>query len=467
MRLSTINVKQLPNQITRPGYSREKHKIGIVHFGIGAFHRAHMAAYTDDVLAVEGGDWRILGVSLRSRIVHDQLSPQDGLYSLVERSSAGSKVRIIGAVADVLVASEDRERVVSTLASADTHIVSFTITEKGYCRAPDGSLDFHLADSRSAYSYLAEAFARRRDSGLAGLTLLSCDNLAANGEQLHRLMAQYLEATAPDVRAWFDENCACPSTMIDRIVPATTQTDRAEVEALLGLQDAAAVVTEPFTQWVIEDKFAGPRPAWEKHGVQIVANVTAFETAKLRMLNGAHSALAYLGLQAGHEFVHQAVADTRLLQLINRLMREEAAPSLMPTVGLDLSEYADALIERFKNPALKHRLNQIAMDGSQKIPQRWLETLAFHQHAGLQCPAILTALAAWILHIRGDGHDVEDPMRNYFRDLWESAGQTGITSALFGTNGVFASAWTGNPSDIAMLDSFLHQECERQMAKLS
>ncbi len=456
MRLSPSTIEQLPEQIVLPGYDRDKHTIGIVHFGIGAFHRAHMAVYTDDVLAAEGGDWRILGVSLRSGSVRDQMSPQGGLYSLVERSAQASKVRIIGAVADVLVASEERERVVNALACAGTHIVSFTITEKGYCRAPDGSLDFALADSRSAYSYLAEAFARRRDSGLSGLTLLSCDNLAANGAQLHRLMAQYLEATAPDVRAWFDENCACPSTMIDRIVPATTQTDRAEVEALLGVQDAAAVVTEPFTQWVIEDKFAGPRPAWEKHGAQITSNVSAFETAKLRMLNGAHSALAYLGLQRGHEFVHEAVADAELVALINRLMRDEAAPSLVPADGQDLSQYADALITRFKNPALNHKLIQIAMDGSQKIPQRWLETLAYHQQAGRQCPAILEALAAWIMHIRGDKHVVDDPMRDYLQELWKSEGNTGITNALFGVKGTFAAAWQGTSDDIATLNSHLN-----------
>jgi fructuronate reductase len=456
MRLSPSTIEQLPEQIVLPGYDRDKHTIGIVHFGIGAFHRAHMAVYTDDVLAAEGGDWRILGVSLRSGSVRDQMSPQGGLYSLVERSAQASKVRIIGAVADVLVASEERERVVNALASAGTHIVSFTITEKGYCRAPDGSLDFALADSRSAYSYLAEAFARRRDSGLSGLTLLSCDNLAANGAQLHRLMAQYLEATAPDVRAWFDENCACPSTMIDRIVPATTQTDRAEVEALLGVQDAAAVVTEPFTQWVIEDKFAGPRPAWEKHGAQITSNVSAFETAKLRMLNGAHSALAYLGLQRGHEFVHEAVADAELVALINRLMRDEAAPSLVPADGQDLSQYADALITRFKNPALNHKLIQIAMDGSQKIPQRWLETLAYHQQAGRQCPAILEALAAWIMHIRGDKHDVDDPMRDDFQELWKSEGRAGISRALFSGKGTFAAVWQGTSDDIATLNSRLN-----------
>lgn len=455
MRLSSTNIEQLPEQIIRPGYDRDKHAIGIVHFGIGAFHRAHMAVYADDVLADEGGDWRILGVSLRSGSVRDQMAPQDGLYSLVERSAKGSRVRIIGAVADVLVGSEARERVVSALASAGTHIVSFTITEKGYCRASDGALDFALADSRSAYSYLAEAFARRRDSGLAGLTLLSCDNLTANGAQLHRLMVQYLEATAPDVRAWFDEHCACPSTMIDRIVPATTETDRTEVAALLGVQDAAAVVTEPFTQWVIEDKFAGPRPAWEKHGAQITSNVSDFETSKLRMLNGAHSALAYLGLQQGHEFVHEAVADAELAALINRLMRNEAAPSLAPADGQDLSQYADALIERFKNPALNHKLIQIAMDGSQKIPQRWLETLAYHQQAGRQCPAILEALAAWIMHIRGNDYHVDDPMRDYLRELWKSEGSSGIANALFGHNGTFAAVWTGTADDIATLNSYL------------
>ncbi len=177
MRLSAANLGALPASVTRPGYDRDTRGIGIVHFGIGAFHRAHMAVYTDDAMAAGEGDWRILGVSLRSPTVRDQMHPQDGLYTLVERSADGVKARIIGSVADVLVASEERERLVATLAAATTHIASFTITEKGYCRAPDGSLDLALADERSAYSYLAEAFARRRDAGLPGLTLLSCDNL--------------------------------------------------------------------------------------------------------------------------------------------------------------------------------------------------------------------------------------------------------------------------------------------------
>ena len=446
MRLSTANLGALPDSVTRPGYDRDTRGIGIVHFGIGAFHRAHMAAYTDDAMAAGEGHWRILGVSLRSPTVQEQMRPQDGLYTLVERSAHGNKAGIIGSVADVLVASEERERLVATLAAPTTHITSFTITEKGYCRALDGSLDLALADKHSAYAYLTEAFVRRRDSGLSGLTLLSCDNLASNGVQLERLMTDYLSAHAPDLVDWFKTNCACPSTMVDRIVPATTDADRAEIESLIGMRDEAAVVTEPFSQWVIEGRFAGSRPAWEKHGAQITSDVHAFEAAKLRMLNGAHSALAYLGLKRGHEFVHQAIADPELAPLIDRLMREEAATSLTPAPGQDLNAYADALIERFKNPALNHRLAQIAMDGSQKIPQRWLETLAFHQQAGRQCSAIMTALEAWLCHIRGDNGRVDDPMGSDLARIWKSAGADGIVIALFGARGPMASGW--NPTDV-------------------
>lgn len=455
MRLSASNLSRLPGAVAVPAYDRDVCGVGIVHFGIGAFHRAHQAAYTDDVMAAEKGDWRILGVSLRSCHVRDQMRPQGGLYTMVERRADATKLRIIGSVADVVVASAERERLVATLAAPTTHIVSFTITEKGYCRSSEGSLDRALADCQSAYSYLAEAFAQRRDAGLPGLTLLSCDNLAGNGAQLHRLMGAYLNAHAPDLQYWFEAECTCPATMIDRIVPATSDTDRAEIEAMLGMRDAAAVVTEPFSQWIIEDKFAGPRPLWENHGAQITSDVHAYEKAKLRMLNGAHSALAYLGLRRGHEFVHQAIVDPELASLINRLLREEAAPSLMPAPGQQLSAYADTLIERFKNPALNHRLIQIAMDGSQKIPQRWLETLAFHQQNGGHCPAILEALAAWILHVRGNIHAVDDPMRHVLLEAWQTAGSAGIAQRLFGSRGVFAAYWNADDGSLAMLNAHL------------
>lgn len=455
MRLGSAVI--LPSNVALPKYDRSAQKTGIVHFGIGAFHRAHQAVYTDDTMNAGERDWGIIGVSLRSPAVAEQMNPQGGLYSVTERSKDGDNARVIGAVQKVLVAANEPQAVISALASADTHIVSFTITEKGYCRAPDGSLDFTQADERSAYAYLATAIRRRRAAKQSGLTLLSCDNLAGNGAQLAKLVQAYLQHYAPDLVSWFEEECTCPSTMVDRIVPATTDSDRGAISANLGVADQAAVVTEPFTQWVIEDNFAGKRPTWEIAGAQFTADVAPFETAKLRMLNGAHSALAYIGLQKGYEFVHQAIADPHILKIANVLMREEAATSLKPAVEQNLASYADALIARFANPALNHRLIQIAMDGSQKIPQRWLETLAYHQKQGRQCPAILEAIAAWILHIRGTTNIVDDPMRDTFKALWQTADETNIAAALFGSDGRFAGYWQGSQEDLALVDDQIAQ----------
>lgn len=453
MRLSRNSV--LPANVARPDYDRTGQKCGIVHFGIGAFHRAHQAVYTDDAMNAGDRDWGITGVSLRSAGVAEQMNPQDGLYTVTERSAAGDNIRLIGAVQKVLVAAHDPEAVIVAIASPDTHIISFTITEKGYCRAPDGSLDFDLVGQGSVYHYLASAFRRRLGLGLPGLTLLSCDNLAGNGIQLERLMRAFLGHHAPDLVDWFDAKCTCPSTMVDRIVPATTDADRDAIAAAIQARDEAAVVTEAFSQWVVEDNFSGPRPRWELGGAQFATDVAPFETAKLRMLNGAHSALAYLGLQRGHEFVHQAIADPELAGLVNTLMRDEAATSLTPAPGQDLAFYADALIARFANPALNHRLIQIAMDGSQKIPQRWLETLRDHQQRGQQCPAILKALSAWIMHVRGTGHVVDDPMRDVLQALWLKSGKDGIAAALFGVDGLFANYWQGGDTDIIEISAQL------------
>ncbi len=453
MRLCAQTLNDLPAGIARPAYDFASRGIGIVHFGIGAFHRAHMAAYTDDAMAAAAGDWRILGLSLRSQSVADQMNPQDGLYTLIERTAGNSRVRAMAAVSAVHVASADVAQTANQIVPPQVKIVSFTVTEKGYCRAADGRLDLAQAEQGGFYPILTQAFRARRAAGGAGLTLLSCDNLSGNGAQLARLMQDYLAARAPDLVDWFLNECTCPATMVDRIVPATTDADRADIEALIGLRDEAAVVTEPFSQWVIEDNFAGPRPAWERHGVQMTADVQPFETAKLRMLNGAHSALAYLGLRRGHEFVHQAIADPALAPLIDRLMREEAATSLSPAPGQDLSAYADALIARFKNPALNHRLIQIAMDGSQKIPQRWLETLAVHQERGRPCPAILTAIGAWLCHSRGDNGVVDDPQAATLKALWDAVGQGGITQSLFGKGGAMASEWTPSDSDRATINA--------------
>jgi fructuronate reductase len=450
-----MTLDRLPADVEPFGYDRNARGIGIVHFGIGAFHRAHQAWYTDRAMAVDGGDWMICGVSLRSPDVAEQLNPQDGLYTLAERSAQGTVLRTIGAVREVLVASHDPAAVIDRIAAPGTHIISFTVTEKGYCRAGDGSLDSALAGPGSLYRFLREGLARRRDAGLPGVTLLSCDNLADNGPQLARLLDSYLSRHDPALGEWVASHCTFPMTMIDRIVPATTDRDRDEIGAIMGVRDEGIVVTEPFSQWVIEDRFAGPRPVWEKVGAELVADVVPYETAKLRMLNGAHSLLAYCGLRRGHGFVHEAVGDPMLHDLASRLMLEEARPTIAAAQGQDLAAYAAALLDRFANPSLQHRLIQIAMDGSQKIPQRWLATVAARQGEGKTSPAIMAGLAAWMQHVRGANvarwGPVDDPMAGQLAALWEGRTAPDMVQALFGENGLFAASWQADAAATALL----------------
>lgn len=452
--MNRLSPDHLPAAATLPGYDRDARGIGIVHFGLGAFARAHLGWYTDHAMAVAGGDWRIAGVSMRSTDVEGQLAPQDGLYCVAERAEGPPRLQLIGSLAAVHLAGRDAPALVDRLAAPGTHIASFTVTEKGYCRSADGGLDMTLA-AVGFYPILAAGLAKRRAAGLRGLTLLSCDNLADNGRQLQRLLGAWLAAHDPELLPWVEAECRFPGTMVDRIVPATTVEDRDTLAALLGVRDEGLVVTEPFSQWVIADDFAGPRPAWDRVGAQLVADVTPYETAKLRLLNGAHSALAYCGLIAGHAHVHEAIADPGLRPLIDSLMREEAAPTIAAAPGQDLDAYASALLVRFANPALAHRLIQIAMDGSQKLPQRWLPTLAANQRAGRRCPAILAGISAWLRHIRGDNRcrwgAVSDPLADRLAATWQTAGRAGIVPALFGAAGLLASDWQPDAEDVAMI----------------
>ena len=450
MRLSASTMAQLPTDVARPNYDRGQ-ACGIVHFGIGAFTRAHQAAYTDACLSAGHKGWMIAGVSMRSASVADQLNPQDGLYTLTVRAAGQDETRVIGAVGQVQVAGRDRAEIAARIASPDCQIVTFTVTEKGYCRAPDGSLDLARA-AEGFYPILCEALATRRDRGLAGLSLLSCDNLSANGKQLRRLVLDWIDARTPDLRDWFVQNCTTPDSMVDRIVPASSEEDLDALADRLALRDEGAVFTEGFSQWVIEDDFAGPRPPWQDHGVQIVPDVTPYEAAKLRMLNGAHSLLAYAGLDRGYSFVHQAMGDPELRGLVQQLMASEAAPTIDAGKGQDLSAYAAELVRRFDNPALNHRLIQIAMDGSQKIGQRWLDTLAIQQRRGHSCPAILTGLAHWLHHVSGDVRPVEDPQARTLRGVWQQAGADGVVQAMFGAGGPIASDWTPTQDEIAAID---------------
>jgi fructuronate reductase len=418
VRLSAETVASLPTGVARAGYEPASLGVGIVHLGIGAFHRAHQAVYIDDLLAQGAGDWRILGVSLRSPGARDQLVPQDGLYTLVVREGTEERLRIIGSIADVLVASENPQAVIGAIAAPATHIVSLTITEKGYCHDPSsGEINWNhpdivhdlmnLASPKSAIGYLAAGLKQRMAAGAGPVTLMSCDNLPHNGTVLKAVLIAFVAKAVPELKEWLAANISFPATMVDRIVPATTDDDLARLETLLGMADKGMVKAEPFSQWVIEDDFAGPRPAFERVGAQMVADVRPFELAKLRMLNGSHSTIAYLGLFHGYQTVDQAMADPRIAQVVGALM-EEAAATLPSVPGLDPAIYAEALKARFRNAALQHRLSQIAMDGSQKLSQRLLGTIADLHAAGRAPQATATGVAAWMRHFSGPF--VNDPL---------------------------------------------------------
>ncbi len=438
-RLSAATVDRLPTTIARPGYDRRQLKSGIVHLGLGAFFRAFGALYVEDAIAREGGDWGIIGASLKRPDQRDRLSPQNGLYTALERGPGGDVARVVGSVLDVLVAPEDPDRLVEAMANSSIRIVTLTVTEKGYCHDPaTGRLDRDHADIRhdlsdparpaSAVGFLVEALARRRARGLRPFTVLCCDNLPHNGRVVAGLVGEFASLRDPDLAAWIAAEATFPATMVDRIVPATTAEDIGRVAALTGLRDEAPVIHEPFCQFVIEDRFVdGIRPDFGAVGVELVEDVTPFELMKLRMLNGTHSALAYLGYLAGHETIVDTVSDPVFARFVDRLWREEIIPAVPPPPGTDLSAYADALLERYRNPAIRHRTWQIAMDGSQKLPQRLLGTVRARLSAGGRIDRLALAVAAWIRYVGGIDEkgaviDVRDPLAGALAAALEAAG---------------------------------------------
>jgi len=422
-RLCDATLSRLPAAVARPAYDRGAMQPGIVHLGVGAFHRAHQAAYTDAVLAAGDGRWGITAASLRSPDTRDALTPQDGLYALNLRGEA-DRLAVIGSIGRVLAAPEDPGALLDALCAPTVAIVSLTVTEKAYCRDPaSGALDeahpdilhdlAHPHAPRSALGWLAAAIARRRTEGLPPFTVLCCDNLPANGRTLHRLLARFAHLRSPGLGAFAENEVACPDTVVDRIVPATTAEDRTRVAAALGLRDAWPVIAEPFSQWVIADRFPAGRPAWEDAGAMLVADVAPFEAMKLRLLNASHSALAYLGCLAGVETVADAMRDPGLAGFAARVM-DDAVPTLAVPPGTDVAGYKRALLERFRNPALRHRTAQIATDGSQKLPQRVLDTMRDRLALGLPIDVHALVVAGWMRYVTGvDEHgqrlDVHDP----------------------------------------------------------
>jgi fructuronate reductase len=461
-RLSEAVLKDLPETVQRPRYDRADVTTGIVHLGVGAFHRAHQAVYTDEILS-EDGSWGIVAASLRSPDTYDALEPQNGLYTLSIRSGEGEALRVIGAISRVIIAPEAIDDLLRIMVDPLTRIVSLTVTEKGYCHDPaTGTLNESHPDivhdlaephqPRSAPGFLVEALRRRRAAGTPPFTVLTCDNLPSNGRTVKRVLSRFAERVDPDFGVFVANEVACPSTMVDRIVPATTDEDRARIGQALGIKDAWPVVTEPFTQWVIEDHFPQGRPKWEKVGVEFVSDVEPYEHMKLRLLNGSHSTLAYLGYLAGYETVAETMADPAFVELVEGLMNEEVTPTLHMPPGADLASYKQALVERFKNPALRHRTWQIAMDGSQKLPQRLLGTVRDRLQAGASIDRLALGVAAWMRYVtgvdeKGETIDVRDPMAARLRTLAVEAGGSAerLSRELFAIREIFGDDLPADP----------------------
>ncbi|HKS34103.1 MAG TPA: fructuronate reductase [Enterobacteriaceae bacterium] len=440
-----------------PNYSRAELVSRIVHLGFGAFHRAHQAVYADILAAGHGSDWGYTEVNLigGEQQIED-LKRQDNLYTVAEMSADAWTARVVGVVKEALHAQVDSlETVLSKMCEPQVAIVSLTITEKGYCHSPASGqlmLDHPLivADlnapqqPKSAVGVVVEALARRKAAGLPAFSVMSCDNMPENGHVTRNVVIAYARARNAELAGWIEANVTFPSTMVDRIVPAVTAETLDKIEQLTGVRDSAGVACEPFRQWVIEDNFVAGRPAWEKAGAELVADVVPFEEMKLRMLNGSHSFLAYLGYLAGYQHINDCMEDANYRATARALMLDQQAPTLK-VKGVDLAHYADMLITRYSNPALRHRTWQIAMDGSQKLPQRMLDSVRWHLVKGSDFSLLALGIAGWMRYVggvdeQGAAIEVSDPLLATIQQaVQQSAEGEARVRALLGIEAIFGN----------------------------
>ncbi len=419
------------------------HGLGIVHFGVGAFHRAHQAVYTHDVLEKHGGDWRIFGVSLQSTHAADQLNAQDGMYTLAIRGGGETSYRIIKSIAHVEAASQGKKRIYEMLAAPRTRIVSMTVTEKAYGIVRDtGRVDpAHPAikhdlenpeDPIGILGFLVKGLKERKELGLKPYTVLCCDNLPQNGDLVQSGILDFVNRLGePELIDWIEAHGAFPNTMVDRITPAMQPELLKEVSSVIGHNDTMPVETEPFSQWVIEDHFSDGRPQWEEAGVSFTKDVAPYEEMKLRMLNGAHSLIAYVGFLCGKKYVRDVMADERMARLVDEHILA-AAKTLKPLGNIDLDAYRRELIERFRNPSIAHETFQIAMDGSQKMPQRIFAPAADALSRGLSIEPFAFATATWIrfcagIHENGERYDIIDPRGEELVSTFKCGKQSTLT----------------------------------------
>ena len=432
-----LNLSNTPQSIEhQPLYNREKMVARIVHIGFGAFHRAHQALFTDRLLNKGNSDWAICEVNIvgGEELIND-IRKQDHLYTVLEKGAISKQVYIIGSVKESLLAPIDGiETILEKMADPVVEIVSLTVTEKGYCMLPGGTgLDLNnqfiksdlISPTKpmSAPGVIVEALYRRMQRGLKSFTALSCDNMPENGLVLKKAILDLANARDPELAQWIETNTTFPCTMVDRIVPAATAETLNEIQDVLGgMFDPCGIACEPFIQWVIEDNFVTDRPNWNEVGAEFVDNVVPYEEMKLRMLNGSHSFLAYLGYLAGYEHINDCMKDESFKQATLSLMLQQQAPTLNVPPQVNLQQYAKKLIERFSNPSLKHRTWQIAMDGTQKLPQRMLDSIRWHIKHNSDFSLLALGVAGWMRYVGGidDNNqiiDIRDPMSEQLRKV--------------------------------------------------
>jgi fructuronate reductase len=416
-RLNRSLLPELPPSVRQPRYDRESLQIGMAHIGVGAFHRCHQAEFIDDMLEARFGRWGVLGVNLTAPNLGDLLGPQDYLYSRTLRQDERAETRIIGALREVIdvEGKASADTAIAALGDPKISVATMTVTEKGYCLTPStGALDLDnpalRADleggfpPRTLLGLLALALDRRRRTAEAPLTLISCDNVPSNGERLGAALLEFAALRSAELTRWIEDRVTFPCTMVDRIVPATTPEDVEEISAALGALDSAAVVGEPFRQWVIEDKFAGERPPLDLVGAQFVADSKPYEQIKMRVLNAAQSTLAHQGALVGHEFTYQAAADPTLAALTRRMLERETQTTLPKVAGMEAGTYIDQAMARIRNAAIRHRCHQIGADGSQKIVQRLIDPLRERLAAARPADLLTLSLASWIAYGLSGAH---------------------------------------------------------------
>jgi mannitol 2-dehydrogenase len=424
-------------RVPTPTYDRSRLTVGVVHVGVGGFHRAHQAMYHDRLMNQgEALDWAICGVGVMpfDRRMKEVLDAQDGLYTLVLKHSDGTyEPRVIGAIVEYLLAPDDPEAVVEKMAAESTRIVSLTVTEGGYnvhhvtgefdAENPDVVHDLQPgATPRTTFGLITEALRRRRERGLVPFTVMSCDNLQGNGVLTRRVFTAFARLRDPDLGDWIEREVRFPSSMVDRITPVTTDADRAEISERFGIDDQWPVVCEPFTQWVLEDAFSAGRPPYDAAGVQVVEDVEPYELMKLRLLNASHQALCYFAYLAGYRLVHEAAQDPVFRRFLLGYMDEEGTPTLAPLAGVDLDEYKHTLIERFSNPQVRDTIARLCAESSDRIP-KWLLPVVRHQLAtGGEIKRSAAVVASWARYCegvdeQGDPIDVVDRLKDTLTPL--------------------------------------------------